>query len=386
MSKSVASLSKMWLKVCNLERSLFPGLRQVMGALTSKEEKLIRILDFAQIERFVSSVVITNPPKCREEIARSFIAKQVYNFQTTRALLDRLHSDRVLGMICGWRHAGEIPSESTFSRVFAELSQMKIAEKAHERFIETYLRDLIFFYHSADATAIELREKPVKKEPKPKKAKRRRGRPKKGEVVAPKDPTVLERQQSMKRVDEMLSLIPTSCDVGTKRNAKGYKSSWIGGKLHIGAVDGDIPVSAFYSSASVHDSSLALPVMHTSSVRVNYLYDLQDAAYDAGIIREYSKDYGHRPIIDINPKNSVSLKEKIAAQKEEQKLLRQLNLPVSSDEYHYNQRSSIERINGNLKDNYGCRNIYYQGATKVASVLSFALLCICIEQSVKLLT
>jgi hypothetical protein len=190
----------------------------------------------------------------------------------------------------------------------------------------------------------------------------------------------------MQSAEQMLELIPTACDVGTKRNAKGHKSSWIGGKLHIGAVDGDIPITAYYSSASVHDSSLSLPIIHTSSTRVNYFYDLQDAAYDAQIIRSFSRRHGHRAIIDINPRNSAQLKEKIATDKEEQELLKRLKFSVSSDAEHYNQRSSIERINGNLKDNYGCRNIYYKGAEKVQSVLSFALLCICIEQSIKLLT
>jgi len=53
----------MWLKVINLEQSLFPKLQESMGTLNLKEEKLIKILDFAEIERFVCSVQITNPPK-----------------------------------------------------------------------------------------------------------------------------------------------------------------------------------------------------------------------------------------------------------------------------------------------------------------------------------
>ena len=36
----------------------------------------------------------------------------------------------------------------------------------------------------------------------------------------------------------MLDDLPDACDVGTKRNAKGYKESWIGYKLHIDAGDG----------------------------------------------------------------------------------------------------------------------------------------------------
>ena len=103
-------------------------------------------------------------------------------------------------------------------------------------------------------------------------------------------------------------------------------------------------------------------------------------------IREYSKLHGHRPIIDINPKNSKALKEKIALVKEEKEKFKFFNLPLLSDIHHYNQRSMIERVNKYIKDDFGCKSIYYQGATKVASVLQFAILSICIHQSLKLVT
>ena len=132
MEKIILTLSKMWLKVMNLEQSLFPRLEESMGKPSSKEEKLIKILDLAQIERFVSSVQITNPPKDRKEMARAFVAKQVYNFQTTRELIDRLKIDRTLRLLCGWRHENRIPSESKFSLVFKEVSQQQIATKARD--------------------------------------------------------------------------------------------------------------------------------------------------------------------------------------------------------------------------------------------------------------
>ena len=40
MEKIIPSLSKMWLKVINLEQSLFPKLQESMGTLSSKEENL----------------------------------------------------------------------------------------------------------------------------------------------------------------------------------------------------------------------------------------------------------------------------------------------------------------------------------------------------------
>jgi hypothetical protein len=385
MEKIIPTLSKMWLKVMNLEQSLFPRLQESMGTLTPKEEKLIKVLEFAQIENFVCTAQITNPPKHREELARAFVAKQVYNLQTTRDLIERLKIDRTLRIICGWRHHNEIPSESKFSRVFKEFSLQRIATKAHDVFIEKYLSETLFFYHSIDATAVELREKAVKskKEVKP---KRRQGRPRKGEELSPKKPSILQQQEQMNNTEEMLSLIKTECNTSIKQNSKGNRHRWIGGKLHLSVVDGDIPITALYSSATVHDSSLALPLIKLSSQKVNYLYDLADAAYDNKIVKNYSELHNHRPIIDTNPKNSKKLKAKIALAKSEKKTLGSLNLYNDSDDIHYNQRSSVERVNAYLKDSYGCSKIYYQGAQKVASVFAFAVLSVCITQSLKLVT
>jgi transposase len=385
ISKSSSKLSKMWNKVLNLENCLFPEIKEQLGKLSTKEEKLIKILDFAQIEKLVTTVSITNTPKDREEIARAFIAKSVYNMQTTRDLIDRLRSDRVLRVLCGWRYKIDIPSESKFSRVFKELSDSKIADKTHQRFIEEYLSDTIFMYNATDATKIPLREKPVKVE-KEEKPKFKKGRPKKGETREPIKPSKLQQQKEMNTTKEMLGLVSTDCGVGVKQNSKGNREVWLGGKLHISAVDGDIPIVAFYSGANVHDSSVALPLINETSKRVPYLHDLLDAGYDSDIIREFSEKLNHKPIIDINPKNSKVLKEKIQLVKDEKEKFELLNLQQDSTQHHYNQRSMVERVNKYLKDDFGCDKIYYQGATKVASVLAFGILSICIHQSLKLIT
>lgn len=395
LPKISSSLSKMWTKVLNLENSLFPSLKEELRLeeLSDKEQKLIKILDFAQIEKNITVVSITNTPKHREEIARAFIAKSVYNIQTTRDLIDRLHSDRTLRILCGWRYKNDIPSEAKFSRVFKELSELKIAQKTHEQFVKEYLRDTIFFYNASDATKIPLRQKPVKvgvtpqeRGQKEKFKQKRRGRPKKGEIREPKTPSILQQQEDMKTTKQMLSLISTQCGVGRKQNSKGNFETWIGGKLHISVVDGDIPITAIYSGANVHDSSVALPLINETSKKVSYLYDLQDAGYDADIIRGFSQRNGHYPIIDTNPKNSKKLKEQLQVAIEEKEKFDYLNLPQSSEEHHYNQRSMVERVNKYLKDDFGCNTIYYKGATKVASVLAFGILSVCIHQSLKLVT
>ncbi len=135
-------------------------------------------------------------------------------------MIDRLHIDRVLRIICGWRYVKEIPSEATFSRAFKAISALEIAQKAHEQFVKAYLSQKTFFYNATDATKIPLREKPIKGEkekPKPKK----RGRPKKGEKRESTKPTILQQQENLQTVEEKLSFISTKCGVGVKQNSKG---------------------------------------------------------------------------------------------------------------------------------------------------------------------
>lgn len=382
MTKSIPSLSKMWLKVHNIENTLFPYLEETLGELTSKESKLIRILDFAEIEKFVSEVQITKAPKYRKEIARAFVAKSVYNLQTTRDLIDRLKVDRVLRIICGWRYGYQIPHESTFSRVYEEFAHFRIADKTHQAFIEEYLSDTVFFYNSTDSTAIDVREKPIKKEKVPK-VKHKRGRKRKDDPTpaVPKELSLCNQQLAMGSTVQMLASISTSTDIGRKINAKGNGYAWIGGKLHLGVVDGDIPITAIYTCASVHDSQVAIPVINETTRRVDYLYDLCDKAYDSEPIEAFSKKRGHIPIIDVNPRNCEETKIAI----EGDKLLAKMGFatPMSN---HYNHRSSVERVNSYLKESFGCKHIYVKGATKVASHLMFGVLALCIHQSIKLLT
>ena len=382
MTNIIPTLSKMSLKILNFEKTLFPALQEQLGVLSSKEEKLMRILELAQIELYVSEVKITNPPKHRKEIARAFIAKAVYNLQTTRDLIDRLKVDRVLRIICGWRYVRSIPSESTFSRIFAQLAHSKIADKTHQAFIKEYLSDTLFFYNSTDSTAIDVREKPLKKEKVPK-VKQKRGRKRKDEPtpVVPKAPSLCLKQAEMNSTMHMLQEVSTSTDIGRKINAKGNGYAWIGGKLHLGVVDGDIPITAIYTCASVHDSQVAIPVINETTKRVDYLYDLCDKAYDSQPITAFSKKSGHTPIIDVNPRNCKETK--IAIEGDKMLVKMGFNTPMSN---HYNHRSSVERVNSYLKDSFGCKHIYVKGATKVASHLMFGVLALCIHQSIKLLT
>ncbi len=134
--------------------------------------------------------------------------------------------------------------------------------------------------------------------------------------------------------------MPSQCNVGTKKNSKGYKESWTGYKLHVDCIDGDIPVSAILTSASLHDSQAAIPLAQMSAERITNLYDLMDAAYDAPQIHGFSESLGHRPIIDNNPRRGEKIHMDPATHK------------------RFGQRSSVERVNAYLKDPWWTK---YQG-------------------------
>ena len=70
-------------------------------------------------------------------------------------------------------------------------------------------------------------------------------------------------------------------DRGTKKNAKGYKESWTGYEFHVDVNEAGFPLSVVLTSASLHDSQVAIAFMKLTSNKVQYCYDLMDAAYDA---------------------------------------------------------------------------------------------------------
>jgi hypothetical protein len=312
-------------------------------------------------------------------LARSFVAKAVYQIKTTKMLIDRLGSDKSLRQICGWERKGQIPSESTFSRAFSEFAESELPSRVHMALIVKTHKDRLVGHISRDSTAIEAREKPVKAE-KSKKPKRKPGRPKKGEEQ-PKEEKRLERQTRMSLL-QMLADLPRQCNVGTKRDSKGYKTSWIGYKLHVDVADGGIPVSCLLTSASLHDSQVALPLATITNERTTNLYDLMDSAYDAPEIKEHSRLLGHVPIIDINPRSTTGLKQELADEAKRQRLIGHRY----AEDVRYNERSTAERAMGRIKDDFGGDDIRVRGEKKVMCHLMFGILALTVDQLIRFVT
>lgn len=263
-------------------------LEDELGELTPPAKRLVATWEMIPLARFIPSSRgwIGRPSQDRLAIASAFVAQAVYGFSLTRQLLDALSSDTQLRRICGWKEPWQVPHESTFSRAFDEFARMELPQFVHETLIRETQKDRLIGHIARDSTAIEARErypetsaqaaagKPAAK------TARKRGR-KQGSRGAqarfkggkrpyqPQPDTRLERQRSMK-IPEMLADLPRQCDSGGKQDSHGNDHYWRGYKLHWDVADGQIPISVVLTSASVHDSQVAIPLATMSTQRVTY--------------------------------------------------------------------------------------------------------------------
>jgi Transposase domain (DUF772)/Transposase DDE domain len=356
-----------WLRG-TLQRNLIPGL-EACGerALSDKEQQLVSILEVLQIEKFVGRPVrrFGRKPWERQALARAFVAKAVYNHPHTRATIEALRAAPVFRRICGFVRRTEVPSEATFSRAFGEFAEIGLGEKVQRALVAQWLTPELVGHISRDATAIKGREKPVVK-PRPEKpAPRKKGRPRRGEVREARAETRLQRQ-CRQSAPEALAELPVHCDVGTKKNSKGYKESWIGYKLHADVNDCCLPISLVLTAASLHDSQVAIPLMRMTSERVDYLYDLMDAAYDAQPIYVVSRSLGHVPLIDKNGRGREVI-------------------PLAPHEAtRYRERTVAERFYSRLKEEFGGGTVMVRGARKVGLHLMFGVIALFADQLLKL--
>lgn len=363
-------LNNILFKFYNIQNFLFPILEETLE-LTDKHRELVRVIELMPTEGLFSRYDWCgngSKPADRELIFRAFIAKAVFNISKTSDLILRLKVDKTLRSLCGYDGMGTIPSESTFSRAFADFARDGITQIVHAVMVEDTIKNKLFGHASIDATAVDGREKPVPKPKNPQepKEKKKKGRPKKGEQAPPPDPKRIELQPH-RSLEENIADLPVYCDIGTKRNSKGHTTHWIGYKLHLSVLDGDIPAAAILTSASVHDSQVAIPLLQMMQGRVTHLYDLMDSAYDAQGIHDFSRIQGHIPIIDPNARSGEKIPLSLAEQK------------------RYAQRSSAERANSALKDSYGARFVRVRGAAKVMTHLMFGVIALTAAQIVRMI-
>jgi hypothetical protein len=276
---------------------------------------------------------------------------------------------------------------------------MQLPQYVHEALIASTQRDRLIGHIARDSTAIEARERypetaaqrAARKAAQAEERRARRGHrkpaPKPGKrgphkrfkggqrPKVPDSDTRLARQRRM-QLPAMFQELPRHCDLGAKSDSHGNLKYWRGYKLHLDVADGQIPISAVLTSASVHDSQVAIPLATCTTQRVTYCYELMDSAYAARHIDEKSREMGHVPIID--PKASGGRKSQVPA------LAKPARPSSWAEADRYRERTMVERVFARLKDEFGGRDIRVRGAQKIMAHLTFGVLALTADQILKL--
>ena len=135
-----------------------------------------------------------------------------------------------------------------------------------------------------------------------------------------------------------------------------------------------MPLGCFTSSASLHDSQVAIALMKRLSTFVTSCYDLMDSAYDAESIHQVSEALGHVAIIDENRRRGKN--------KSTGKGLACYTL-TSAECVRYKERSNAERGNSRLKDSFGLRFVRVRGHDKVHLHIMFGIIALFADQLLK---
>jgi len=291
----VPALSGLW---DSIQRVLIPFIEDERGPLSAKEAEFVMAAELSGLARHMAPYrwqCVGRPPHCRRSLALAFLAKAVWNLPTTRALLDLLLSCPSLRNLCGWGPASDVPSEATFSRAFARFAGDGLPGRIHGAMVGAAMEGRVIGHVSIDSTEIDGRERAERKPRRAKTKERQKPGPKKGQKRGARLPKRLELQAG-RRLEENLRDLPGRCDRGVKRGSRGFNHTWDGYKLHMAVADGGVPVAAVLTSASVHDSQAAIPLMQMGAERATSLYDLADSAYDAALVRDYSRSLDHVPL------------------------------------------------------------------------------------------
>ena len=163
---AMANLGSLWNSI---QAWLFPMLEDELGELDEKHREFVAIGETCSPQAYMESYRWVGngcPPASRLALCKAFIAKAVWDFPTTRDLIDAVRHRPTLRRLCGWEALKEVPSESTFSRAFTVFAEDGLPQRIQDAMIKKHYGDKIAGHISRDGTAVHGREKAAKKMPK----------------------------------------------------------------------------------------------------------------------------------------------------------------------------------------------------------------------------
>lgn len=335
-----------------------------------------------------------------EAAFRSIISRFLEGIPSTKALVQRLNEDVSFKLSLGFLYSERVPSEATFCRIMKVLSQNRsVLKELNDTLLSKINQEFSIFSEdiAIDATAVEAHTKPKKTE------------------NVKLSSTSKQCDMTTKEVMEELPIYPSW---GLKANSKGKHNYWFGFKTHYAVTsDTQYILSGITTSAFVADISVAIPLMRDlTQLGVKDTHVLMDKGYDGQAIYQEAHRLTFEPIIDLkrNAKNNGELDEfyqptcliehsyrydsfdkrynalkfkrpenhcKNCSLRNEGLCQKVVKIKQANDlrkyahpgrgtpawKNHYKKRSSVERVNAYVKENYGLNKTNYYQAEKVVT-------------------
>ncbi len=256
-----------------LNQGLFPWIDDNIGELDARHrlfrtvcEAVIRPREFEYAKWKGNG----RPPASRLKIFKAFLLKAVLNVKDTKELVRMLRAEPLSRRLCGWDSPGLVPSETRFCCVFGEFAERGFTDEWFAEMIVKHHGDIPAETVSYDSAPVEVRTRTA---------------------------------------EANMAELPVECEWGCKRDSQGKRMQWKGGKIHAAVTRDGVPIAVKYTSASLHDSQVMVPLARQASERVPHLFDLADAAYDAEPIRAACAELGTVAVIDANPRRSAEAQQ-----------------------------------------------------------------------------
>ena len=121
----------------SMESCLFPMPEEEIGELTAKMKEFLWIVELVRPFWFITNALCWcglgwSMRDC-EKIFRAFFLKPVYDFPTTKMLIENLKTTLSLRRLCGWKYHRDVPSKATFSRAFKIFPKRIFAQQSASR-------------------------------------------------------------------------------------------------------------------------------------------------------------------------------------------------------------------------------------------------------------
>lgn len=249
----------------------------------------------------------------------ALVARIVERIPTVKDLIKRLKQDFIFRLDCGFLLSDNVPSEASFSRLIAKISDSTILQDVKEEILiqaisEGFLDDDTV---AIDATHIEARDqaptKVEKDEPQPKK-RGRKSKSEKEQWLKEKQKQEAELTLYEKPIEHQLNCTledlrlhaPLNPTWGIKKNSAGKNVFWFGFKGHLAVgTKSQYILQSLFTSGSLNDGKAAIPLLKgiQKNIPVPLKYATMDAGYDYEPIYKQIHQMEAHSVIAYNKRN-----------------------------------------------------------------------------------